>query len=219
MSQLWTLVVHSFISERKELLRNYFKRVRGQNGSTKHNSNTAAETILSPLSPPHPPPQKKTKTKTKQKTKEKKKKKTWNEIKFKKNQRVKIHCFSFLKNALAMIIYRCKMFHFHRTQGYTCIYKIPQCYYRKHCHHSYGRWLYTRWYLKGENEGAWTQFDMLWFITNYWGFIKTRCSYKPQIFIQHHQSIFMTFIRLKVRLGSLPWQNGSLKRSLKISIY
>ena len=50
----------------------------------------------------------------------------------------------FLVYGLGMVIYRCKMFHFQCIQGSICSYKIHQCYYKKHWHHSYGRSSYTR---------------------------------------------------------------------------
>ena len=42
-------------------------------------------------------------------------------------------------HALGRMIYRCMTFHFQCIQGYMCSYKTPECYYRKHWHHSYGR--------------------------------------------------------------------------------
>ena len=44
------------------------------------------------------------------------------------------------------------MFHFQCNPGCMCSYKIPQCYCRKHWHHSYGHWWYTRLYLKGKQK-------------------------------------------------------------------
>ena len=45
---------------------------------------------------------------------------------------------------------RCMMFHCQCIQGCMCSYEIPQCYYRKHGHHSYGRYSHIHLHLEGE---------------------------------------------------------------------